>query len=448
MSAINKKRLAIVHCVHHKPWLIMSTIITTMAQNFKEFDIYFLHQIGQGEKFYGESHRKDFNEYYRLVDEFGVNQQLDSYDPRTKDVCNIKRPNIYHIDFENDHGLDSGAWYKFIKKKVWIDYEYVLFMGEGALLTGDTVLSDTLKFMDKNDVHFITGSQEKRRIPKELLINGFAGSKNSSKMTEFHDMMIRKTYDYFCHDPEFIRVMDHWSSDFSTEQQHHVPNVCSNDVQWLKDVAKFYPNINGNQPFFKKQIKKKILFFSKLYYYWLQKKSMEVMKDFEQKSYPDVVSQAVPKIIVNGKWEELSDIVNFSEEGNVKFHSSKDPAWFGATCNHFMSHKFLEKFSEKLELYDIYKVLDLPFSATALEIIWGQIPSWLGFDKYFFDGIHRVRKNFINYRREDDPDGMVRYINRYYRGKIVVSYQDDYIKIRKCSAAFDGLSSELNNYYI
>ena len=92
-------------------------------------------------------------------------------------------------------------------------------------------------------------------------------------------------------------------------------------------------------------------------------------------------------------------------------------------------------------------MLELPFSATALEIIWGHIPVWLGFEKYFFDGIHRVRKNFISYRREDDPEGMVRYFNRYYRGKIVLKCEKDLIKIKTCSDKFQGLSQKLNHLY-
>ena len=89
----------------------------------------------------------------------------------------------------------------------------------------------------------------------------------------------------------------------------------------------------------------------------------------------------------------------------------------------------------------------MPFSATALEIIWGQVPLWLGFEKYFFDGIHRVRKNFINYRREDDPKGMVEYINRYFLGQVVVESEGDFMKILKLSESNKNLLSKLNHMY-
>ena len=324
-------------------------------------------------------------------------------------------------------------------------------MGEGALLTGDTVLNDTLKFAEANNVHFITGSQEKRRFPKDVFLNGFAGSKQSSPMTVFHDKMIGKTFEHFSRDPEFQKTMEQWSSDFSVEQQHHVPDVWGMDGQWLRGVNLFYPNLAKSQPSLKTQIKRFLFRSNKLYYYKLQQESLSALRRSNESTSSEAnlnVRTQELKVVANGNWEKLSKVVDFQEEGNVKFHSSTDPAWFGATCNHLVSREFLEKFSDKLESFRIYEVLELPFSATALEIIWGQIPIWLGFEKYFFDGIHRVRKNFITYRREDDPDGMVRYLNRYYRGKIVVESQGDFIKIKQCSDAFQCIAQELNNFYL
>ncbi|HQP12636.1 MAG TPA: hypothetical protein PK470_07730 [Candidatus Omnitrophota bacterium] len=78
-----------------------------------------------------------------------------------------------------------------------------------------------------------------------------------------------------------------------------------------------------------------------------------------------------------------------------------------------------------------YDVLDIPFSGTSLEPIWGFLPAWLRYDKWFFDGMHRVRKNFVNYKREDDPAGMCRYLNCYFRNQIEVRPAGDYIKIHR-----------------
>ena len=278
MKNTTKNRLAIVHCVHHKPWLIMSTLITTLAQNYQDFDIYFLHQVGHGENYYGNKYKEYFDEYYKLVDRYGMNQQLDSYDQRTKNACNINRPNIYQIDFENDHGLDSGAWYKFIKKKLWIDYEYILFMGEGALLTTDSVLKDTLNFVSQNNIHFVTGSQEKRRIPKNIFINGFASSKNQTSMSKFHDKMIDETFAHFRRDPDFENVYKDWSSDFKTEQENHVPDVWIYNGSWLKRLSLFNPNFNKKESLVKEILKYIYFSCNKLHSYLLKRESIKAIK--------------------------------------------------------------------------------------------------------------------------------------------------------------------------
>ena len=95
---------------------------------------------------------------------------------------------------------------------------------------------------------------------------------------------------------------------------------------------------------------------------------------------------------------------------------------------------------EWMELYkdtDLYKTLDFPFAGTPYEVIWGFLPAWLGFEKWFFDGIHRVRKNFVNYKREDDPAGMCRYLNAYFNKKIIVEPEGDFIKIKKVKKSFN-----------
>ena len=71
-----------------------------------------------------------------------------------------------------------------------------------------------------------------------------------------------------------------------------------------------------------------------------------------------------------------------------------------------MSRSFLERFTAKLDEFCMWDVLTLPFSGTSLEVIWGFLPAWLGFEKWFTDGFHRVRKDFVTYRREDYPPEM------------------------------------------
>ena len=41
-------KLAIVFCVHHKPWLIMATLLTTLMQDRQDADFYFAYNLGDG----------------------------------------------------------------------------------------------------------------------------------------------------------------------------------------------------------------------------------------------------------------------------------------------------------------------------------------------------------------------------------------------------------------
>ena len=125
---------------------------------------------------------------YRIKESQGANKQLDKYDENIKRACQLNRNNVFELSYNNDHGLDSGAWYKFIQSHKWEKYEYVFFMGEGALFTHCSALSDTLEFSQKNDIHFITGSQEKRFVSKDKWLGGFASSKTKNEMTlQDHD---------------------------------------------------------------------------------------------------------------------------------------------------------------------------------------------------------------------------------------------------------------------
>ena len=105
-------------------------------------------------------------------------------------------------------------------------------------------------------------------------------------------------------------------------------------------------------------------------------------------------------------------------------------------------------FQKKLEKYELYNVLDYPISAGPLEPIWGMLPAWLGFDKWYFDGVHRVSKNFNTFKREDNVEGVCKYINRYYKGKIKVAPDGDYIKITKYKYKYKYIENLLGaNFY-
>jgi hypothetical protein len=354
----------------------MSTLITVLAQNYKDYDIYFIHNLGDGTDVFPDSHE----EYYVLAKEYGANPQLSAYDAGTKEACRINRSRVYDLTFQNDHNLDSGVWYKFIKTDLWQSYDYVFFMGEGTLLTFGSVITDTLNFCRKNNAHFVCGAQDKRRLPKELFLNLYAKDNPDNKLNVYHDRMTKEVFNIFCRDDAFKKLFDSWGSDFAVTTENHVPN------KW---------------------------------------------------GY----------IRVNCARKRLETLVDFKQEGHVKFHKENSPEWFGCCCNFLASKEFLEKLSKKIEEYNIHDFIGLPFSADALEVIWGFIPLWLGFDKWFFNGIHRVRKNFVNYQREDDQKGMVKYLNSYYRGKISVDYEGDLIKIKKLNKRTGYLKEVLNNSY-
>ena len=369
-------KLAIVFCVHHKPWLIMSTLISVLAQNYRDYDIYFIHNAGDGTDVFPDAYK----EYYTLAREYGVNPQLSGYDPRTREVSKINRPGVHDLTFQNDHNLDSGAWYKFIKTKLWQSYDYVFFMGEGTLLTFDSVIKDALDFCRKNNAHFISGAQDKRRLPKDLFLNLYTKDNPANKLNLYHDRMTREVFSMFCRDKAFEKLFDSWGSDFVVTTENHVPD------KW---------------------------------------------------GY----------IRVNCVRKRLKTLVKLRQEGRVKFHKVDSPEWLGCCCNFLVSREFLEKLFNKIEEYNIDDFLSLPFSADALEVIWGFIPLWLGFDKWFFNGIHRVRKNFVNYQREDDQKGMVKYFNSYYRGKISLGYEGDLIKIKRLNKKTGYLKEVLNQNY-
>jgi hypothetical protein len=136
------------------------------------------------------------------------------------------------------------------------------------------------------------------------------------------------------------------------------------------------------------------------------------------------------EVYVNGERRPVESVASVTRVRGVGFHRVDDAEWFGCATNHLMSRAFLERFTARLDQYRIWDVLNLRFAGTPLEIIWGFIPAWLGFEKWFTDGFHRVRKDFVTYRREDYPPEMATYINRYYRGQLVVTWRGEYLKVR------------------
>jgi len=375
---MSNNKVAVVLCVHHKPWLVMSTLITLALQDFKEYDLYLLYQRGNGLC----PEKKTYEKYFCLSAKYGSNAQLSPFDNRVEDILhNIKFRDLFEIDLENDQSLDSGAWYKFIRSGTWRKYEHSIFIQEGTLFTRDNVISSALGFLKTNNVHFLSAGHEKRKVSKKFLLHCNERENRFGELDAFHDQKIKEVFTFFCRDTDFKNTYDSWREDFSAATQNHVPFYFDS----LKDM-----------------------------FIWLGKG----IKPWKKLIY------------VNGSIRYLSEIVEryWSHKGAL-FHKDNELEWFGCSCQHIFSRDFLERLHSKLEQNNLYEVLEEPFAGTPLEVAWGFFPDWLGFDKWFFDGIHRIRKNFVTYKREDDPIGMCHYLNRYFRGKIHVTPDGDFIKI-------------------
>ena len=395
-----KSKTAIVHCVHHKPWLIMSTLITTHSQKCDDFDIYFLINKGKGNDIYREKYREYYDQYYTISNQnkgdfssyADTNMQLDDYDADIEKYCQLDGSNINFIEYENDHGLDSGAWLKFIKSGIWKKYDHVLFAGEGVLLTRESSLRDMIKFSSEKDANFITSGQEKRIVSKDKWTTNFMSSVIDNRMSRFHDEMIKQTYKIFCRDDNFVDILKKWSVKFDTEQHAFIPNVWGFHFRLIRYI-------------------KSSLF------YGLSK----IVNSKEIK---------LPKILINGRLRAIKE-KNLVKIGSTNFITEQEVGWYGATCNHLMTNKMLKKIDDRFKKYSIYDVIDLPFSATAMEQIWGLIPYSLGETLWFTDGLHRIRKNCITFEREDYPTIMERYLNHYYKKIVNVRAVGDKIRIMK-----------------
>ena len=155
----------------------------------------------------------------------GKNTQLDSYDKDVRKFCDLQNDQSSILSFENDHSLDSGAWLKFIKSGEWKPYDSILFMGEGTLLARSSVLSELVEALDNKRLNFITGSQDKRFLPRDRWTQSFASEKVKGEMPEFHNEMIKKTYEIFLRDPEFEKVYQNWPIGMTTKVDNLVPKV-------------------------------------------------------------------------------------------------------------------------------------------------------------------------------------------------------------------------------
>ena len=413
-------KLAIVFCIHHKPWLMMGTLLTLLSQEHQEADIVFAYNVGDG-----ASTRESYREYREIAARAGVNTQLSPFDERVRAVCQLRGLKFVEIEYDNDHTLDSGVWYKFIRDGRWRDYEYVLFAGEGLLLAHPRVLSSLVTFADRRHAHFVASGHEKRRVPRSTMMRSYKRGQAQTPMNAFHDRMIEDTFKIFCRDPDFRAVYDRWGSDFQPETEHHVPGASAEGERWRRLRAAIqrrwgsaYTNPNASWAGrFIRHVPHTI-------------DRWESRGRIERDPMSDAGGSRMAYAAGSYEARPIANSTDVDTEGGITFHKVDDPEWFGCAVTHLMSRSLLERFSERLERYRLYDALDLPFAGSALEVLWAFVPAWLGVEKWFTNGFHRVRKHFATYQREDYPPEIASYINRYHRGRLVVDWEQDYLKLK------------------
>ena len=109
-------KLGLFILCHHKPWLLRSSLISLFLQTCQiKYDLNFILIKGSGEP---KATNKNFNEYFfRKKISREKFSQLTNFDTNIiKEIKKIKKK-YKIISIQNDHGLDSGAWIKLIKKK-------------------------------------------------------------------------------------------------------------------------------------------------------------------------------------------------------------------------------------------------------------------------------------------------------------------------------------------
>lgn len=366
-------KLGIFILCHHKPWLIRSSLLSLFSQkNFPKYDLHFVMIKGNGE----DQLNKSYSDYFRIKKKIGEkNLQLSNFDPKVfREIRKVKiKYNIHNI--KNDHGLDSGAWIKIIKSNKWKKYDYCLFLMEGFLFTSDQVLESLKNFLQFEKPDFISSGHEKRffRINFDEI--------NENKKLSFNEYSIYKIWKEFLKIRKFKNLFKN-SKKFTIRNKKKIKNITEHHIS--NYLINFYDKF--------KLIIKTLIFSNHLYH-----KKNSILVTTNMKKFIDINQISKKKISYN----------------DIMYHEENNPFFFGCSCQHVFSNKMLTKISIFFKSYKIYQIAKLPYFGEVFEIIWGVLPILLKKKKWFFNGIHRVRKNLINYEREDSLLGLVKYLNHY-----------------------------------
>jgi hypothetical protein len=382
---------------HHKPYFIMASLISLALQKFNDYDLHIIFIKGDGSE-------KKYPKYDRLSKKFKKNSKLSNSSKEIITIINnFKKIKKIHI-FKNDHALDSGAWYKFINKKIWKEYDYNFFLMEGFLFKSNDTFKNILKFIDEKKPDVVMLGSEKVFTTKKRLLN-YAVVDVSNEFNTYHQEIIRKTFQNFCKFKNFNKIYSNWKNIkiFSKNSEENLDLIFNFPK---KKYFSFYIRI--------KLFIKYILLERKLY-----------------NPFSDLIfyNEGTFRYLLPRK-------LFFKEEykfGNVMAHIEPSPFFYVNGCQHIFSNKYLTKLNHKLKYIKINKVLNYPFVGTPLEFIWGILPKSLGFKKWFSDCIHRPRKNFLTYKKEDTAFFLKKYLELYSDNKIKIKIQNNKIKIYKLS---------------
>ena len=383
-------KIAIFILCHHKPWLIRSSLLSLLSQdNDHDYDLHFIIIVGNGE----DKSNKKYKEYFKNKKKYGEkNTQLSKFDKNVINELKKLRINYQIHKFSNDHGLDSGAWIKLIRSNIWKKYDYSVLLMEGFLFTNNKVLSSLKKFIETNKPDFISSAHEKRFFKlnkkKQYKNNNYSYHTESTKKIWLELLKIKNFKNIYKHSKNYI-IRDNKRIQNITE--HHVSKYSLTLFQKIKLYIK------------------SVLFLGHFY---------------KQKS----------SILVTTKMKMFMDIRNISKKNievdGIHYHLENNPFFFGCSCQHIFSKKMMIETNNFFKKNKIYEIAKLPYFGEVFEIVWGALPIVLNKKKWYFNGIHRVRKNLIDYKREDNISGVIKYLNLYNQHKLEFYKKDNDIKYR------------------
>ncbi len=404
-------KISINIVTHHKPFLITASLISLALQKFDNFDLHIIFIKGDGTK-------KKYQKYDKLKKKNNKYSQLSKSSNKILSILkNFKKDKIIHI-FENDHALDSGAWLKFINKKVWKKYDYNFFLMEGFIFKDNNSLKDLFSFLKHKKPDAVMLGSEKI-FTTEKTMNRFALSNKKNLTDNYHQDIINKTFKSFCKHNAFKKVYLKWHK---TKILNDINNKNS-DISINFPHKEYFSNFIKCKLFLKFILVKKkfynpftdLIFFNKDNFRYLLPRKFFFKKEFKF--------------------------------GSIIAHIEKSPFIYVNGCQHIFSNKILNKINNLLILINIKKILNYPFVATALEFIWGMLPKTLGFKKWHVDCLHRPRKNFLTYEWEDTAFFMKKYLEIYSNHNIKIKLDNNNLKISNYSEKFEFIKKNLNKNF-